>query len=162
MFQHRTSGYGNKSFGHRVGQWFQPAAQTSGKYNSLKSPLNILFTVYQFHFHPEFTVQMLCQMLRRINRTVLSSRTAEANGQVTESPLHISLYRSIHQRIDRFEKTENFSILFKESDYRFVQSRERLVAVSSRNTQQRYGYSGYASLSRSRRFWIAKGTLWIK
>ena len=42
--------------------------------------------------------------------------------------MRISLYRSIHQRIDRFEKTENFSILFKESDYRFVQSRERLVA----------------------------------
>jgi len=34
MFQHRTSGYGNKGFRHRVGQRFQPAAQTGSKYHS--------------------------------------------------------------------------------------------------------------------------------
>ena len=33
MLQHRTSGHGNKGFGHRIGQWFQPAAQPGCKYH---------------------------------------------------------------------------------------------------------------------------------
>ena len=58
---------------------------------------------------------------------MLSSGTAEANGQITEATFHISLHRSIYQRIDRVEETENFTIFFEKTDHRFVQSRERFV-----------------------------------
>ena len=33
MFQHRSAGYRNKRFGHRIGQWSQTATQTGCKYH---------------------------------------------------------------------------------------------------------------------------------
>ena len=88
---------------------------------------DILFPMHQFDFHTKFLIQVLCQMLGRINRTMLSAGATEADGQIAESAFHITLHGGIHQSIDMIEETEYFSIFFQESDYRFIQSGERFV-----------------------------------
>ena len=73
----------------------------------------ILFPMYEFDFHTKFLIQVLCQMLGRINRAMLSPGTAEADGQITESTFHITFHGSIYQSIDMIEETEYFAIFFK-------------------------------------------------
>ena len=90
---------------------------------------DILFPMHQFDFHTKFLIQVLCQMLGRINRTMLSAGATEADGQIAESAFHITLHGGIHQSIDMIEETEYFSIFFQESDYRLIQSGERFVTL---------------------------------
>ena len=128
MLQHWTSGHGNKGFGHRIGQWF-PAGYPTRLQISLLSLHSCLkkYVLYSVRGAPAPLSRQICGSgalpdAARINRTMLSSGTAEANGQITEATFHISLHRSIYQRIDRVEETENFTIFFEKTDHRFVQS----------------------------------------
>ena len=90
--------------------------------------LNVLFAVYQFHFHTELLVQVFGHVLGRINRTVLATGTSKANHEVAESTFHVSFYGSIDQCIGIFEEWEDFTIVFQELDDRLIQSGKWFVA----------------------------------
>ena len=56
---------------------------------------DVLFPMHQFDFHTKFLIQVLCQMLGRINRTMLSAGATEADGQIAESAFHITFCGSL-------------------------------------------------------------------
>ena len=66
-------------------------------------------------------------MLGGINRTVLSSRTTEGHSQTGKSPFQIAFHGSINQGINMRKENCNLSILFQETDDRFIQSRQSLI-----------------------------------
>lgn len=74
---------------------------------------NVLFPMHQFDFHTKLLIQVLCQVLGRINRTMLSAGATEADGQIAESAFHITFHGGIYQSIDMIEETEYFTIFFQ-------------------------------------------------
>ena len=77
--------------------------------------LYVLFPMHQFDFHTKLLIQVLCQVLGGINRTMLSTGATEADGQIAESAFHITFHGGIYQSIDMIEETEYFAIFFQES-----------------------------------------------
>ena len=86
-FQHRLAGYRHQCFGHSVGQRAQACTQPCCKYHGFhrrsstcfKNLFDILFTMHQVHLYAKLLVQMLGQVLCRVDRAVLSARTAKAD-----------------------------------------------------------------------------------
>ena len=58
---------------------------------------------------------------------MLTARTTETYGQVSETAFHIPFYGCVYQGIYVFEEDSDFSVLFEEADNGFVESGERLV-----------------------------------
>lgn len=65
---------------------------------------DVLFPMHQFDFHTKFLIQVLCQVLGWINRTMLSAGATEADGQIAESAFHITFHGGIYQSIDMIEE----------------------------------------------------------
>ena len=80
------------------------------------------------HLHTKLPMQMFGYMLCTVNRTMLSARASERNGKAGKPTLHITLDRSIDQGIHMLQKDRNFSVIFQETDHRFVQSGQRFIA----------------------------------
>ena len=59
----------------------------------------------------EFLVDMLSQMLGRVDGAVLSARAAEAEHQRCKTAFHIALHMGIGQLIDVVEKTQNLAVV---------------------------------------------------
>lgn len=74
-----------------------------------------------------FPVNMLCKVLRRIYRTVLSAGAPEAEHQRREAALYVSLDMMLGKLIHRFEKFKNLTVILKESYHWLVKSRQLLV-----------------------------------
>ena len=80
------------------------------------------------HLHTKLPMQMFGYMLGTVNRTMLSARASERNGEAGKPTLHITLDRSIDQGIHMLQKDRDFSVIFQETDHRFVQSGQRFIA----------------------------------
>ena len=83
----------------------------------------------QVYFNPEFVVQMLGHVLGRIYRAMLTAGTSEANHQVGEASVHVTLYGSIHHGIGLGKEMRYLAIFFQETDYRFIQSGKVVVSL---------------------------------
>ena len=89
-----------------------------------------LLAMAQTHLHlGEFLVDMLSQMLGRVDGAVLSARTAEAEHQRRETAFHIALHMGIGQLIDVVEKTQNLAIILQEFLHSLVQTCQMLVGL---------------------------------
>lgn len=62
----------------------------------------------------ELSDQVSSKMLGAINRTVLTSGTAEANLEMSELPLYEALHMSIHKRVDVVQESDNLSVILQE------------------------------------------------
>ncbi len=76
-----------------------------------------------------FRFEMLRQVLGTIDRTVLSSGTAERDLKIRKITFHKALYVVIHETIDRIQEGEYFSVLFEKINHRLIQSRQGFVLV---------------------------------
>ena len=83
--------------------------------------------MYEVYLDAELGMNMFRHVLGGVDRTVLSSRTTEANHQIGESPVHIAFDRCIHDFVSMVQETGNFPVFFKETDHRFVQSCKMVV-----------------------------------
>ena len=88
----------------------------------------ILFPVGKVYFYSEFGMQMLCQMLCRIDGTMLSAGTTERDHQIRETTVQITFHRSIHDRIYMFQELRDFPVFLQEVDHWLVQSCKMVVS----------------------------------
>ena len=82
----------------------------------------------QVYFYSELGMQMLCQVLCRIDGTVLSVETAKGDHQVRETTVQITLHRSIDNGVYVFEELRELSVFFQKTDHRLVQSCKMIVS----------------------------------
>ena len=85
--------------------------------------LYILFTMGHPDLNAKLLIEMLGKMLRTIDGTMLTTRTAEAEHQMGEATLDITSHMLVGQRIDMVEELKDLSVILQESDYRFVEAR---------------------------------------
>ena len=93
--------------------------------------MNILLPVEDAHLDAELVVDMLSEMLGRIDGTVLTTRTAEREHQRGKATLDISAHMGIGEFIDRIEEGQDFTVVLQESDDRLIESRQFLVGFIS-------------------------------
>ena len=79
------------------------------------------------YLYAELLVNVFSQVLRTIDGTVLTARTAKAEHQTGEAALDITAHVGISQFIDAVEECQYLTIVFQESDDRFVKSRQLLI-----------------------------------
>ena len=89
--------------------------------------MDALLAVTDAHLDAELLVDMLSQVLGRVDRAVLTTRTAEGEHQRGETALDISAYMGIGKLIDRIEEGQDFSIVLQESDDRLIETRQLFV-----------------------------------
>ena len=85
----------------------------------------------EFHPYPEGLRKMFGQVLGGVDRAVLSACTSKRNRKMAETSLEVSFDRSVYQGIDVFQERKDFTILFNETDDRFIQPAEFLVWLVS-------------------------------
>ena len=81
----------------------------------------------EIHLDTVFLMEMFCQMLCCINRTVLPARATEGDHQICESAIQIPFYGSIHEAVHMLEETENLAVIFEEFHNRFIQACEVVI-----------------------------------
>ena len=81
------------------------------------------------HLDVKLRVQMLREMLRGIDRPMLSAGTSEANHQVGEAPVDITFHRGIYDLTDVFEEGRDLPVVFQEPDHGLIQSGEVIVTL---------------------------------
>ena len=89
----------------------------------------MLLAVSQVNADSVFLVQMFCQMLGAIDRTMLTAGATEREHQVCEPTLQITLHMGICQTIDRVEERQDFPIIFQELDDGSIQARKLLIGL---------------------------------
>ena len=90
---------------------------------------DILFPMHQFDFHTKFLIQVLCQMLGRINRTMLSAGATEGEHQVGEAAVDVSLHVCVSELVYAVEEGEYLAVVLEESYHGLVESCEFLVRL---------------------------------
>lgn len=88
---------------------------------------NALLPMANVYLDAKNAMDVLAKMLRTIDRTMLTTRTSEAEHQRGESTLYITAHMSISQTVDRFQESEYLTVILKETNNRLVKSRELLV-----------------------------------
>ena len=91
--------------------------------------LDVLLAVHELHLDVEFLVDMLCHVLRAVDRTVLSAGASEANHQIRESALLVAFHRGVDKGIGVVEKLEYLAVVLKKLYHLVVEARKRLVAL---------------------------------
>ena len=81
------------------------------------------------NLYSEFLVDMLCKMLGTIHGAVLTACASEREHKTGEASLDISCYVGIGKLVNRIEEGEDFSVIFKETDYWLIQACELLVRL---------------------------------
>lgn len=81
------------------------------------------------HLHSEFLVQMFGKMLCAINAAMLPASATKREHDIGESALNITEHMGIGKFIDTVEKFEYFAVIFKETDYRFVETSEIFIGL---------------------------------
>ena len=74
---------------------------------------------------------VMSQMLGTVDRTVLSSRASETHHKARKAASGICLYMRIDDCIYMVEISQDFPILFKKTDDRFISSRQLPVCFIS-------------------------------
>ena len=92
-----------------------------------KGLANTPFTVAKTHLNAVFLIQVFCQVLGGVNRTVLAASTAKGEHEGSEASLQVTLHMGIGQAVDTFEEGENLAIVLQETDDGFIKSSELLV-----------------------------------
>ena len=88
-------------------------------------------------FDAIFPVEVFSQMLGRIDRAVLSTRTAKREHQRGEATLDISLHMVIGQPIDTLQERQYLTIVLQEADDRLVQSSHLLIFLVTAGIMRR-------------------------
>ena len=91
--------------------------------------LYILLTMYEVHLYAKFLVQMLSHMLGGIDRTMLATCAAKADGKIGKTSLYVTLHAGIYQCIDMIQECEYLAIFLEELDDWFIESDKRFVAI---------------------------------
>ena len=81
------------------------------------------------NLHPELLVDMLCKMLGTIYGAVLTACASEREHKTGEASLDITCYVGIGKLVNGIEEGEDFSVIFKETDYWLIQACELLVRL---------------------------------
>ena len=81
------------------------------------------------NFYSEFLVDMLCKMLGAVHGAVLTACASEREHKTGEASLDISCYVGIGKLVNGIEEGEDFSVVFKETDYWLIQACEFLVRL---------------------------------
>ena len=82
----------------------------------------VLFAVDNVNTYVVFLVQVLCQVLRTIDRAVLPAGTTERHLQVCEIALNIPLHMMINECIDGVEEGQNLTVLLQKIDDGLIQT----------------------------------------
>ena len=93
----------------------------------LKDLRDALLTMADAHLDAKLLMDVLCQMLGRIDGAMLASRATKGEHQRGEAALDISAHMSIGEFINRIEEGEYLTIVLQKSDDRIVQARQFLV-----------------------------------
>lgn len=91
--------------------------------------MDILLTVGDFHLKTIFLVDMLCKMLRGVDRAVLSAGTPKAEHQRCEASLHVPFHMMVGKLIHRLEEFYYLAVILQETDDGFVESRQLLIRL---------------------------------
>ena len=75
-----------------------------------------LLTMADAHLDAELLMDVLCQMLGRIDGAMLASRATKGEHQRSEAALDISAHMSIGEFINRIEEGEYLTIVLQKSD----------------------------------------------
>jgi hypothetical protein len=81
------------------------------------------------YLNAKLIMDMLCQVLSGIHTTVLSTRTTERKHQVCEAALKIAFNVCISQAIHGIQEGQDFTVVLKETDNRFIQTGYLLVRL---------------------------------
>ena len=76
----------------------------------------------QMYPHIVFLFQSLCQMLRTINRSMLTSGTTESHLQIGKIALYEPFYMMIYQFIYRLQEGQDLAILLEKINNRLIQT----------------------------------------
>ena len=93
--------------------------------------LYLLFAMTDSHLNTELLMNMLGKMLGRIDTTVLTASTAEAEHQRGEASLNISVDMMVGKAINTIEEGQYLAIILQESDDRLVETRQFLIWLVS-------------------------------
>ncbi len=93
--------------------------------------LYLLFSMTDSHLDTELLMNMLGKMLGRIDTTVLTACTAEAEHQRGEASLNISVHMMVGKAINTIEEGQYLAIILQESDDWLVETRQFLVWLVS-------------------------------
>ena len=77
----------------------------------------------------ELLMDMLSQVLGTIYGTMLTASTAKTEHQRCEATLDITAHMGISQFIYRVEESQDFPIVFKESDDGLVKARQLFIGL---------------------------------
>ena len=94
---------------------------------STKNFKNPLFAVTEPNFDTEFLVDVLGEMLRRIDGTMLTARAAKREHQRGKTTLQIAFDVGVGEFVNAFEKGRDFAVVFEEANHGFVESSELFV-----------------------------------
>ena len=81
------------------------------------------------NLHPELLVDMLCKVLGTIHGAVLTACASEREHKTGEASLDITCYVGIGKLVNGIEEGEDFSVIFKETDYWLIQACELLIRL---------------------------------
>ena len=81
------------------------------------------------HLYSVFPVQVFGKVLSAINAAMLATGAAERKHQIGETAFDVALAMRIGKTVYGIEESEDFTIVFKESDYRLVHSRQLFVRL---------------------------------
>ena len=93
----------------------------------------------------EFAMNMLSQMLCRVDAAMLSAGASEREHKVGKSAVDITPHMSISQLVHAFEEGQDLAIVLKESYYGFVESGEFLVGFVASGIMSRAAVEHIAS-----------------
>ena len=79
------------------------------------------------HLYSELLVQMLRQVLRRVDTAMLSAGATEGEHKVGEATVDVTLHVSIGEFVDAIEEGEYLAIVLEEAYHGLVKSGELLV-----------------------------------
>ena len=81
------------------------------------------------NFDTEFLVDVLGEMLRRIDGTMLTARATEREHQRSKTTLQIPLHVGIGEFVNAVEEGRDFAVIFEEANHGFVESGELFVGL---------------------------------
>ena len=81
------------------------------------------------HLYAKFLMDMLRQMLGRINAAMLATRASEREHQRRKATLDVATYMCIGQFVDTIKEREYLTIIFQETNDRLVESCQLFVRL---------------------------------
>ena len=81
------------------------------------------------NLYSEFLVDMLCKVLGAVHGAVLTAGASEGEHKTGEASLDITCHMGIGKLVNGIEEGEDFSIVFKETDYWLIQACELLIRL---------------------------------